>query len=598
MSTVPPLPPIGETTLYAAVDGRMASLGVDEAVFFHAGRSQVMTRDVAHAFSLCQAFLPMATHVQRIQDALPALKGQGAAVQRVLQMLVGQGLMQTDTQFIERFATDTEAEQAPVSGIFIAARALTGELQRLLESLAAHAGQFGLPWPVYVIECDADSTSAQDHAQAVAQFVRVSGVKAVHLDHDRIIALIEKLTSALPPQAQALRRLLAPVAGSTGAARNLAALLAAGTRMVFLDADTALPILAHPEAREGAFADPRAIAVRTFDHASNAIAAASEPKTDPLRAHLDVCGLSLAQALGREPRAQLRPENLHGVVPAKAAWLKPQQRVAFTALGCAGRLRPRDPNWVYKLDSNARAGLTATREIYLDNYRAPSAWVGATCFGIGQGHQLLPLAFDCSQLLPCTLPDAPRAAELQIALLRLAHPDSTDLAYPHAVTQLEPRDKASDTLGRPDLARCLAGLADVVAQDVYSTDPALHLSVLAAKLDDLASGSDARLGEYLAEFFAYHRSGAIEQMQRAMAADASPPIYWLADLRAAVEAQGKALIAGEVPRLDGWPEGLDQAACVARFRSALRDFAAGLRAWPAIFDVALARSGEWRAALG
>lgn len=598
MSTVPPLPPIGETTLYAAVDGRMASLGVDEAVFFHAGRSQVMTRDVAHAFSLCQAFLPMATHVQRIQDALPALKGQGAAVQRVLQMLVGQGLMQTDTQFIERFATDTEAEQAPVSGIFIAARALTGELQRLLESLAAHAGQFGLPWPVYVIECDADSTSAQDHAQAVAQFVRVSGVKAVHLDHDRIIALIEKLTSALPPQAQALRRLLAPVTGSTGAARNLAALLAAGTRMVFLDAGTSFPILMHPEAREGAFADPRAIAVRTFDRAETAVTTAQAPETDPLQAHLSVCGLSLANALQRESGAGLKSESLQGVVPARAPWLKPRQRVTFTALGWAGRVRPRDPNWVFKLDPTSRAGLTSTRETYLDNYRAPAAWVGPTRFGIGQGHQLMPLAFDASRLLPCTLPDAPRAAELQVALLRLAHPDSTDLSFPQATMQAESADKVADVLGRPDLARCLAGLADVVAQDVYSTEPALHLSVLAAKLDDLASGSDARLGEYLAEFFAYHRSSAIEQMQRAMAADASPPIYWLADLRSAVEAQGKALIAGEVPRLDGWAEGLDQAACVARFRSALRDFAAGLLAWPAIFEVALARSGEWRAALG
>ncbi|HET9049122.1 MAG TPA: hypothetical protein VFN29_09230, partial [Chiayiivirga sp.] len=219
-------------------------------------------------------------------------------------------------------------------------------------------------------------------------------------------------------------------------------------------------------------------------------------------------------------------------------------------------------------------------------------------FGIGQAHQLQPLAFDVSQILPCTLPDAPRAMELQVALLRLAHPDSTDLDFPHALTPSDRAAKTNDTLGRPDLAHCLAGLADVVAQDVYATDPALHLALLAAKLEDLAAAPDARLTEYLGEFFAYHRSTAIEQMQRAMAADSAPPIYWLADLRAAVEAQGKALIAGEVPRLDGWPEGLDQTACVARFRSSVRDFAAGLRAWPDVFAVALERSGEWRAALG
>lgn len=598
MSTSTPAPiTIDSTTLYAAVDGRMASLGTDEAVLFHDGRSQVMTRDVAHAFGMCRAFLPMPAHVQRIMDAMPTLKGQGAAVQRVLQVLAGQGLMQTGAQFIARFTPNDETRQAPISGVFVAASAKAGEFQVMLDALVAHAERFPLAWPVYVIEGAVDAAGEVEHAQAVAEFVRNSGIKAVHLTRARIENLIGTISSALPSHGNVLRWLLTPVSGSTGAARNLAALLAAGTRMVFLDADTTLPILGHPQAAEGVFADARAMAVQTFDGPDSVRAAGAMLKVDPLQAHLDACGVSLAQAMAREPDATLKPESLQGVVPVRAAWLKPDNRVAFTALGWAGHVPARDPNWVFKLDPAARAGLTATRETYLDNYRIPSAWVGPSRFGIGQAHQLQPLAFDVSQILPCTLPDAPRAMELQIALSRLAHPDSTDLAFPQAAMQVRRTGVRNDALGRPDLAQCVAGLADVVAQDVYATEPALHLALLAAKLEDLAAAPDVRLTEYLAEFFAYHRSTAIEQMQRAMAADKSPPIYWLADLRSAVEAQGKALIAGEVPRLDGWPENLDAATCVARLRGSLQEFAVGLRAWPSAFDVARQHSAQWRARL-
>ena len=100
-------------TLYAAAEGRMAPLGAEEAVFFHAatGRSQVMTRDVAQAFGLCQPFLTLDAHVARIVQSLPALKGQDGAVRKVL------GDTAADARYIVSIPLRGYAFVAPVQSL-------------------------------------------------------------------------------------------------------------------------------------------------------------------------------------------------------------------------------------------------------------------------------------------------------------------------------------------------------------------------------------------------------------------------------------------------------------------------------------------------
>ncbi|MCX7562647.1 hypothetical protein OS176_03660 [Xanthomonadaceae bacterium XH05] len=587
------------STLYASVDGRMAGLGAGEAVFFEtrSGRSHVMTGDVARAFELCRAFLPMAEHVTRIMEALPSLKGQGAAVQRVLEMFVARGLMQTDTQFIARFAAATSSTQAPVSGVFLCAPVVSGQLRLMLEGLRTHAQRFGLAWPVYVVDLNGDAALASEHATALAGFVRDTGIRLRHVTANDVARIVDALVAELPEQADAVRWLFTPVPGSTGAARNLVALLAAGTRYLFLDSDTALPLLRHPEFSRGLYADGRALAVRSFESAQSAQAAGVASEADPLAEHLALCGLTLGEACAMQPDAMPQRDNLRGVIAARAPWLRPEHRVSFTAVGRVGQFAPADPTLPFQLAADERAGMVATRETYLATYRTPALWQGTSHFAAGLGDGLAPLAFDASRMVPCTLPGARSASQLQVELLRLAHPDGVDLDFPFALMQIAPGVGADDALGRPDSAQCLAGLAAHVAQDVYAADPAHRLGVLAAKLEDMAAASDSTLNTYLVEYLAYHRSSVVERMQQAFAGTASPPVYWLADLRAAVEAQGKALAGGEVPRLAGWPVDADGAACVAAFRNELRGLAAGLRAWPAAFAIARSQSAAWRDAL-
>lgn len=596
-STRPPVATDDSSTLYAAVEGRIASLGTDEAVFFETatGRSQVMTRDVAHAFSLCQPFLTLDDHVARIIEALPSLKGQAAAVRKVLDMFVANGLMRSDVEFAAGFAAAAGRAQAPVSGLFLlCASPAADALDRALDGLRAHAAQFGLACPVYVIDAQIRAEDVPARAARIADFARTTGAAVRYVTRQSADAMVRALSEELPQHAAALADLLPPKAQGIGAARNMAALLAAGTRHLVLDADMLLPLGRHPEFAEGLYADTRAYALRSFATGHDAVAAGIAPPSDPLAAHLAVCGLSLGEALARHPEATITRESLHGVIASRAPWLEPTRRVAFTAVGRAGRVALPDPTLPFQLGPVERAGLTATRESYLENYRSPALWAGLSHFGAGMGERLVPLAFDGGALIPCTLPDGQRVTELQVELLRLAQPDSVDFDFPEALEQGHPGAGADDAVGRPDAAKCFAGLAAHVGQDLYGSDAAARLGVLAARLDDMVAAPDARVVSYLAEFLAWHRSAVIERMQQMTASEPSPPVYWVADLRAAVEAQGKALIGGGAPRLAGWPATLDAAGCAARFRQDARLLADGLRAWPAAFEFARAHAARWR----
>ena len=58
-----------------------------------------------------------------------------------------------------------------------------------------------------------------------------------------------------------------------------------------------------------------------------------------------------------------------------------------------------------------------------------------------------------------------------------------------------------------------------------------------------------------------------------------------------------ALADGQPPRFAGWPAHADEAACVAAFRSELMVLADGLEAWPALWELARDKAGQWLGAL-
>jgi hypothetical protein len=117
-------------------------------------------------------------------------------------------------------------------------------------------------------------------------------------------------------------------------------------------------------------------------------------------------------------------------------------------------------------------------------------------------------------------------------------------------------------------------------------DPAQRLHLLAAHLRDIAGASEAGRVRQLQEYLAYSRADLIERLQGQYDAAPDAPIYWQADVRSIIEANGRALIAPAAPRLGDWPEAIDASGCAQRLRTELGELAGCFEAWPALWNCA------------
>jgi hypothetical protein len=90
----------------------------------------------------------------------------------------------------------------------------------------------------------------------------------------------------------------------------------------------------------------------------------------------------------------------------------------------------------------------------------------------------------------------------------------------------------------------------------------------------------------LREYLAYVRADAIERLQQQFEGAQNAPIYWQADVRAIIEANGRALTAKAPPRLADWPEAIDASGCATMLREETARLADAYEAWPALWNYA------------
>lgn len=592
-------------TLYASIDGRVARLGSDEVVFFDPllGKSHVMTLQVLKAMDLCREFQPLEVHVRRVAAGIAGLAGKEQAVRRVLEGLAARGLLVTADAWLTRFASTPAVELAPVAGIFIRACDRPAQLEALLASLIGHARRFGLPGPVAVIDDSTEAANTAAHRRLLADFAAASGVEVRHVDQAVWSAIAEDLEQRAGPAAAALLRRPRRFAGRRGGGigKNLASLLAAGCRYLLLDDDFLFPLRAHPQAARGLRPAPLGWAVRSFDDVDGALAAGTEVERDLLAEHLVLCGQNLGAACARLPAMGMAAADLAGLAPSRAPLLDPGRRVLSTVNGHRGQSGASGVAWLFLLDPAARSALCRDEASWTRLRGDPPVWWGTACFQVSDGGAFTPFAVDASRLLPPTSAFGRGEDALFSALCAVAHGDAVQIDTPYAIghRQEGARDR-SELFGlpeTPDLNHCLAEFARSVAGDLHGTDPARRLSVCAARLEDLASGSEATVLHYLQEYLAYRRSLFIEQAQQVLAATGTGlPRAWHEDLARLIEANGRALIERGPPRLAGWPAGAGSADCAAAFREEAMALVDGLRAWPAAWEVALGAARGWLAA--
>jgi hypothetical protein len=585
----------GTAPLYASEDGMVASLSNSECIFQarRTGDTHVMTYQVLQALDQCREFRPLEEHIARIQTTVAGLQTQREGVRRVLESLIARGLLVSDRGFLERIAEAPRgAEPAPLRAVFIRACDRPAEVERLLKSLTEYERTFRRARR-YVLVDDSSTTEASNrNRDLLREFARATGCKLAYFGATEQARLAERLTKAVPRSAAALSQLVSRSASEEGRfgggrAWNLALLLSAGARFVLLDDDQCLPLRAPDGQRAGIDPDPSAAArTQFFRTIEDAFAAGERVEDDPFERHLEILGRRFGSIIG-DPRYAIERQALAGLSLSQLDHLRGEAGILATLHGAYGSSRTESGAWLYQLGIEDRAEFWRDRESYLRNVEGASIWYGCRQARVMTSGNFSPFAFDNTELLPCTNPYGRGEDALFARVTRFCRPDSLALELPLAIghAQEAPRRRSDRTLRAPP-PRFNYFISDFVQRqlgEALAEDPAQRLGLLASNLRDVAGASEARRLRLLREYLAYVRADAIERLQHQYEAAGDAPVYWQADIRSIIEANGRAVTSKQPPRLGDWPDDIDDAACASRLRDDCERLAAGYEAWPALW---------------
>lgn len=580
--------------MFASEDGLAASLSNNECIFQvkTTGETHVMTYQVLQALDQCREFRSMDEHVARIVTTISNAQVTGEAVGRIMLSLNERGLLTSDRQFLDRIAAEPARDQAPLRAVFVRACDRPAQLERLFASLTDYERRFRAGRRYVVIDDSSDDAAANRHRDIVREFARTTGCKMTYVGAAEQARLIERLVKGVPQSAAILPALLARQAASSGRfgggrGWNLALLLSAGARLVLLDDDQLLPLRRHELAIDGLDPDPSAKAfARFYRNTEEALTAGEDIGDDPIALHLEAAGQSLG-VLTTASRYRIDRASLRGQTLGQLDDLRGGRRIAATMQGTTGSSRTESGMWMYHLEPDSRADFARDRDGYLRNIEARSLWYGyrqarATSMGA-----FTPFMLDNSRFMPCTNPFGRGEDALFSAVTRLCHDDALVLELPVAIGHLQeaPRTRSDKTMAAhtPRFNHFVCDYIQRQLPDFHSDDPAQRLGLLAAHLRDMAAASPMARERQLREYLSFVRSDVVERMQQQFESASDAPIYWQADVRTMVEANGRALMDPGAPRLGDWDHNADAVAVTASFSSDLDALAAAYEAWPALW---------------
>ncbi len=582
--------------LYASEDGVVASLSNSECIFQvkRSGETHVMTFQVLQALDQSREFRTLDEHSARILATIPGLQTQREGVSRVLEGLTSRGLLVSDRDFLQRVTTTVAREPAPLRAVFIRACDRPDQLARLLDSLAEYERRFRANRHYVLLDDSSTSEAANRHRDLLREFARATGCKLSYLGASERERLVAKLSRAVPQAASILPHLLLRTdsAGRFGGGRswNMALLLSAGARLTLLDDDHRLPLRRPDDARSGLDPNPSPEVYTHFHrNMENALGAGEEVEGDPFELHLDAVGNALG-TLASSPRYAIDRTSLRGLALSRLDHLSGDARILATQHGSYGSSRTESGIWLYQLPAASRAEFVRDRDSYLRNVEAGSLWYGYRQARATSAATFTPFALDNTVMLPCANPIGRGEDALFSCVTELCHRRALMLELPVAIGHVqETQRKRSPRTMTANTPRFNYFISDFVRRqlpDFNAESPAQRLGLLAAHLRDVGSAGETGCLRQLREYLAYARADLIERLQNQYDGAQDAPVYWQADVRSIIEANGRALIAKDPPRLGDWPETADNATCAKLLRDETGQLATAYDAWPALWTYA------------
>ncbi len=580
--------------MYASEDGAVASLSNSECIFQvkRTGEAHVMTYQVLQAMDQCREFRTLAEHSARILTTLPGLTNQQEGMQRVLDNLIQRNLLVSDQEFINKLQQTQARKPVPMRAVFIRACDRPVQLERLLHTLVEHERRYRSNQHYVVLDDSLDSKNIDRQRDLLREYARNTGCKVSYVGAVERARLVERMARAVPHSRASLEWLLMRGAQSRaggGRGWNLALLLSAGARLSFLDEDFRLP-LRQLDYTAGLDPDPATPAFARFcRNMEDALTVGEEVEGDPFAMHLNACGKGIGE-LVTNAAYHLDRRNLRGLNFGRLAHLNPNAHILGTLNGTYGSSGAETGLWLYQLDPASRADFWLDRESYLRNIEAQHLWYGVNRSRMSSFAYFTPFTLDNSELLPCTNPQGRGEDGLFGVAAHFCRPDSLILQMPSAMGHVQESSRKRSTLTlAAHTPRYNHFLRDYIQKQLgvfKAEDPGQRLRLLADVLRDLAGASAHERAMHLREYLGFVRADVIERLQQQLEAASDAPVYWQADVRAIIEANGKALLSKAAPRLGDWPESLDERGCTDSLSRELTDMADAYTVWPDIWRYA------------
>ncbi|GAA4818305.1 hypothetical protein GCM10011365_11630 [Marinicella pacifica] len=577
-----------DNTLYASVDGIAQPLDQDELVFmdYETGQNHVMTLQVLQAMGLTQQFRPMHEHIQQIAAAIPELKNQQQAIEKVLRFLKDKRLIISADDWLNQLKhTKAQKDNRPYAGMVVRTCDRPEQLNRLLDSLNAYQQKHGSEHPVLVFD---DSKNA-DNRSANEKICQKAAVHATYHGESWQQQFIAMLLKEWPQHEQSIKWLLQKRGGFTGGrVWNLALLALAGKRFVFFDDDYLMQARMANDVKpdEINLSDEKPLSVQFGLNVRDIKQKSAPYDKDLLQEMVEACGQSFGEWLSAHPH--INSSSLYGLRLMDLNRIAAQSTIKTTGNGTWGSPRAAGNYWLYLLKKEQREAFWQNRETYLDNIEASQLLHYSDHYQVLSQANFAPSSIDNSEFLPFTMPTETNEDYFFGGMTEACYPDNVSLQFPvmlgHLQTEDRERSQFNHIARRPGINSFVADYVTSVAHHFFGCNPIQRFESTRAALADLMENPDHMLLNRLREYLSRTQAQLIHQLQSVLAEVDNPPIYWQADVKELIEANGAAIKSNDVPRLGGWPKDLDADSCVKKLRAELSEIIKAMEVWPELWD--------------
>ena len=575
-------------TKYASVAGVALQLSDEEIVFMNnnTGTNHVMTHQVLQAIGLCQQFKPLDQHIKTISTSMPELSNQIHAIQQVTNFLIDNQLLIEDKTWKQSLAKQSTVTSIKESGMVIRSCNRPQQLSRMLKSLLKYQNKYKTSFHIQVYDDSTTEKLEQEIENICTEFKSELNINFYGSAWQS--QFIKMLKSEFVDHNETINWLLTKKQDTFTGGRvwNLALLNNAGKKFLFFDDDYIFePRILSDDKKSLDLDDRPDLRVGFSLNLSDIRESSVIYQRDVLTEMLDSCGKRAGNWLTETAMEFSSIEELN---------LTDLQRINSNSViksvgnGTWGSPRSNSNYWLYYLQGEQKKEFWKSREVYLDNIEASNLMHYSDNFEFLSITNFAPSAIDNSSMTPFAAPINRVEDHFFNAVSLFCYPDQVSLHYPfmmgHIQANTRNRSNTNHIARRPNFNKFVADYSLTLLNSTDAVDPKLRLKTLAKYIMGLADSSDDNIYNRLKGYLSQIRSDMVLSMQQQLAASPEAPVYWQADVRELIEANGKAVLSNDAPILGDWDNEMDGKQCVDLAREELVNVAKGMELWPDLWE--------------